>query len=570
MIALLPIVTAAAVLVGEIPEPRTPTNVHPPAVVVLDQLEDLYGPVTFDHLGHAGMADMGNGCAACHHNSPESTAHPACRECHPSGAPVSPTQPGLKGAYHRQCLSCHTEWNHRAACNTCHLPKEGLSAAPLHPLGDFHELVPVEPPMTIEFLAPREAPVITFHHKDHTRIYGLACADCHRDATCGECHDHTSNTSNTSLAAHTDLRSTCFGCHATQGSGDCRFCHDAAARPEEFDHAAVVGWALEPFHTGLTCENCHGAADTFASPSPNCYGCHSNSGIAGFDHAVIGPDRDCGECHGDAARMAATATQPHPAMDDGCTACHDTSVTENTCYLIQPEPALCLGCHDDVADCYEQAADRHGASESGHECTTCHKPHGSNSPMLLACDSEQLCLGCHNRDITANDGRVLASVSDRVDGCANVHGPAASGECTACHSPHGSENTRLLVAAYPAGFYAPLAENTYELCFGCHDRSLLTADPADGATGFRNGPTNLHAVHVDQERGRTCRACHDPHASDLPCLIREMVPFQTDSWSFPMGYERTTDGGRCAPACHEPLEYHRTEVVVGLDAPDRR
>ena len=561
MITFLSIVTVT-ILIGELPEPRTPA--HPPAVVVLDQLEDLYEPVRFDHLGHAGMAAMGNGCAACHHNSPETTPHPACRECHPAAPPISPTQPGLKGAYHRQCLSCHTEWNHRAACSECHLPKGGLTAPPHEPLGGFHEVNPTAAPLAIEFLTPREAPVITFHHQDHTRIYGLACADCHRGESCGHCHDHSVNVS---LAAHTDIRSTCFGCHATQGDRDCRFCHDAAERPEEFDHATAVGWPLEPYHTGLACANCHGAADTFASPSPNCYGCHSNSGIAGFDHAVIGADRDCGECHGDAARMAATATQPHPAMDEGCTACHDPSKSDAALYLIAPEPDLCLGCHEDVAECYDRAAQRHGASQTGHECTTCHRPHGSNNTMLLARDGDRLCLGCHDKDVTANDGRTLASVSDRIDGGATVHGPVASGGCTTCHSPHGAENTRLLVAAYPAGFYSPLAEHTYELCFGCHDRSLLTADPAGDATGFRDGDTNLHAVHVNRERGRTCRACHDPHASNLPCLIREIVPYQTESWSFPMGYERTTEGGRCSPACHEPLEYHRPGLIMGFDMP---
>ena len=47
-----------------------------------------------------------------------------------------------------------------------------------------------------------------------------------------------------------------------------------------------------------------------------------------------------------------------------------------------------------------------------------------------------------------------------------------------------------------------------------------------GATGFRNGTQNLHAVHVnDKVKGRTCRACHAPHGADLPHLIRASVPF---------------------------------------------
>ena len=53
-----------------------------PNVVILNELEDLYLPVPFDHKGHADMAEMTKGCVVCHHYTPEGTPHPACKACH--------------------------------------------------------------------------------------------------------------------------------------------------------------------------------------------------------------------------------------------------------------------------------------------------------------------------------------------------------------------------------------------------------------------------------------------------------------------------------------------------------
>ena len=76
-----------------------------PDVVVLDELQDAYLPVPFDHKGHADMAEMTHGCVICHHYTPEGQQHPACKTCHEiavKGTGIH--KPGLKGAYHRQCL----------------------------------------------------------------------------------------------------------------------------------------------------------------------------------------------------------------------------------------------------------------------------------------------------------------------------------------------------------------------------------------------------------------------------------------------------------------------------------
>lgn len=64
-------------------------------------------------------------CMGCHHNSPASLKPPACASCHKLAVPRGVEgRTGLKGAYHGQCISCHTAMhidNPAAAdCTACH------------------------------------------------------------------------------------------------------------------------------------------------------------------------------------------------------------------------------------------------------------------------------------------------------------------------------------------------------------------------------------------------------------------------------------------------------------------
>jgi len=70
-------------------------------------------------------SDPGALCQACHHNSPASKKPPKCVNCH--GKPFdakTPGRPGLKAAYHGQCMSCHTSMALKKPLNTdcagCH------------------------------------------------------------------------------------------------------------------------------------------------------------------------------------------------------------------------------------------------------------------------------------------------------------------------------------------------------------------------------------------------------------------------------------------------------------------
>jgi len=69
-------------------------------------------------------------CQACHHNTPAGAKKPPrCVNCH--GKPFDdkqPNRPGLKAAYHGQCMSCHKAMDLKKPVNTdcvgCHKEKK--------------------------------------------------------------------------------------------------------------------------------------------------------------------------------------------------------------------------------------------------------------------------------------------------------------------------------------------------------------------------------------------------------------------------------------------------------------
>ena len=116
-----------------------------PTSVTIDFLQDLYGPVDFDHQMHAesyacnachhhttGDGTQDNTCAKCHANS-AAADDVSCSDCHQQNktatvSHASPTEgtsyhidkPGIKGALHLQCLGCHQTDDGPTGCQDCH------------------------------------------------------------------------------------------------------------------------------------------------------------------------------------------------------------------------------------------------------------------------------------------------------------------------------------------------------------------------------------------------------------------------------------------------------------------
>lgn len=274
-----------------------------PSVVILDQLSDIYVPVIFPHKLHAQMAGMAEGCVVCHHHSPAGHI-PPCRECH--GGPSNPQnldQPSLKGAYHRQCMSCHREWSHDTECTVCHARK--TAEVKLVEITDTTDIMGLlhpnieEPDKRIYQTSYNGGTVVTFHHKEHIHLFGFKCVDCHQEEGCSRCHDIERETALTkSLEEHHEP---CASCH---DMNRCGYCH-AKEETKGFNHARV-GWPLSRYHQNLECRACHPAGRKIGKLDRDCVACHSDWTTGIFKHGVTGlvldeihGEMDCADCHVD-------------------------------------------------------------------------------------------------------------------------------------------------------------------------------------------------------------------------------------------------------------------------------
>lgn len=123
------------------------SNLDLPETVKLDKLAKLYEGVEFDHEMHTEIADD---CTVCHHHTvgmPSSNENcskchntetvpgkVACADCHaldpfsaeylaanaPGNGHYHIDKPGLKAAYHLNCLNCHEEMGGPEGCEDCH------------------------------------------------------------------------------------------------------------------------------------------------------------------------------------------------------------------------------------------------------------------------------------------------------------------------------------------------------------------------------------------------------------------------------------------------------------------
>jgi len=114
-----------------------------PENMVIDVLSKEYKPSSFPHgkmvqaiflrVEQSDMAKVFHGdqaglCAGCHHNSPKTLEPPRCVSCHSKTGPGVDGRPGLKGAYHGQCITCHQKMDVQSVaatdCVKCHEKKK--------------------------------------------------------------------------------------------------------------------------------------------------------------------------------------------------------------------------------------------------------------------------------------------------------------------------------------------------------------------------------------------------------------------------------------------------------------
>jgi len=408
-------------------------------------------------------------------------------------------------------------------------------------------------------------------------------------------------------ACHSGIAATTYP-HAPVKEGDCSSCHTPLSK--EHPVKGVKGFALaekggalctkchdgmgakpfqhQPVKDGdcVSCHKPHGSNERFLleageDRTPLCLGCHDGEpfkqkymhgpaavGSCNACHdphesndklLLKGPIKNlCLGCHADfAATLQAAAFVHPPVKNEPCTVCHNPHGSSALMFLRKKMPDLCVECHKDIGKKLTGVKFPHKPLTQEGGCTNCHSGHYSKAKALLSADEMTICLNCHGKD---NLG-TLKNIKTQIEGKKYLHGPIQKGSCKACHDPHGSDFFRMLPGNYPAQLYGPYVEGMYNACLTCHDKNMLRFEETSLYTKFRNGKRNLHYVHVVNRKSRSCRICHEPHASDEVRLLRkEGAPF--GEWKIPLNFKVSDNGGGCAPGCHKAFKYDRVTPQV--------
>lgn len=196
-----------------------------------------------------------------------------------------------------------------------------------------------------------------------------------------------------------------------------------------------------------------------------------------------------------------------------CSKCHGST---GTFRVSVSDIAACDTCHTDYGD---TGPDKwvHGAMSLG--CATCHVPHKSEYEALLKRPQMETCMDCHQ----------VAPVLDRP-----YHATAKSGEdrCGKCHDPHKAGNRLLLVDAdtyrhrqlknqQPVSIHPPFMNHECQTCHVVEELNRVR-DNIDAicqschANVVEQAPPTAHKAVRDGK----CVACHNPHDSARPHLVR--------------------------------------------------
>ncbi len=383
---------------------------------------------------------------------------------------------------------------------------------------------------------------------------------------CKSCHKEKD------AAAHTyellrEGKDLCSYCHLDQVTsknvhkpledGACADCHDP--------HSSNNKFMLPTSTVAGLCENCHKTTEGMEylhGPVAigECTVCH-DSHSSDYDMLLTEDPADlCFSCHVVTKEELSGFEFVHEPASNDCAGCHDPHGGSNAQMLKAEAPELCYSCHENIKNIATNSKYQHDVVSEPGGCLKCHTPHASTVRYGLKADPTTLCMSCHDKPVGLSKTEVLGSFTDELENKKFPHGPVAEKDCKGCHISHGSDYFRLLAKDYPPQFYAPYKAENYELCFSCHQESIVRTAETTRLTNFRNGNQNLHYLHVNKEqRGRTCRSCHETHASNLPNHIRASVPF--GKWSLPINFGKTETGGTCAPGCHKPKDYDRNQAV---------
>ncbi len=304
--------------------------------------------------------------------------------------------------------------------------------------------------------------------------------------------------------------------HTPTSEGDCSTCHAV--------HGSKNQNLLSKPTSSQVCAECHDfnfkEKSNIHAPIEldGCQSCHDSHQSDNSYLLIEEKTKLCMTCHDNIA-VQKSSEFIHAPFEDDCSNCHSPHNSKEKSLLVSSTPQLCFNCHDGIAEKIKNSKNIHRVENDKIKCNSCHSPHASPFNKILIEKQETLCFNCHNNEIKTKD-RVIENIEEKIKTSKYKHSVMESEACNICHDPHATNNSSLLISAFPKDEYVEAAVEAFELCFNCHDSGLLTEEDTNSATNFRDGNKNLHFLHINGAKGRNCNICHDIHASKNKYLIK--------------------------------------------------
>ncbi len=206
------------------------------------------------------------------------------------------------------------------------------------------------------------------------------------------------------------------------GSETCGTCHEEVAKG--FADNPHTKMALMHGKSGITCENCHGAGKAHVDGGGDVAKIFDPAKAAAKD-----VDERCLSCHG--GTHPNFQRSPHARAGLSCISCHSIHKAKTDDHLLTAsQPTLCYGCHADQKAQFNMPI-HHKVNEGLVKCGDCHDVHGTfvANNLRITADQNAVCTKCH---------------TDVRGPFTFEHAPVRAEGCTTCHTPHGSQNPRLL------------------------------------------------------------------------------------------------------------------------------
>jgi DmsE family decaheme c-type cytochrome len=208
------------------------------------------------------------------------------------------------------------------------------------------------------------------------------------------------------------------------GADTCKTCHaEIYDIWEKTPHwKTTFDKAGGPSHQG--CEGCHGPGAEHVAG-----GGDTSKIFNPAKHSAKEVDAKCLTCH--AGAHPNFDRSPHAKAKVSCISCHSVHQSKEEEKLLKaPQPTLCFQCHADTKPAFNMPF-HHKVNEGLIVCSDCHDVHGTfgANNVKSTADQNAICTKCHTE---TRGPFVYEHVAVKAEGCVG------------CHTPHGSQNARLL------------------------------------------------------------------------------------------------------------------------------